>query len=44
MLLVKSHAAFCINPLPDVPILGSSNSAANKDVVSKILTNEDTIF
>ena len=44
MLLVKSHAAFCVNPLPDKPILGSSNSAANKDVVSKILTNGDTIF
>ena len=32
------------NPLPDMPILGSSNSAANKDVVSKLLTNVDTIF
>ena len=25
-----------LNPLPDMPILGSSNSAANKDMVSKI--------
>ena len=32
------------NPLPDMPILGSSNSAANEDVVSKLLTNVDTIF
>ena len=32
------------NPLPHMPILGSSNSAANKDMMSKILTNGDTIF
>ena len=25
-----------INPLPDMPILGPSNSAANKDIMSKI--------
>ena len=25
----------CFNPLPDMPILGSSNSAANKDMMSK---------
>ena len=31
------------NPLPDMPILGSSNSAANKDMMSKIWTNGDTI-
>ena len=24
-----------VNPLPDMPILGSSNSAANKDTMSK---------
>ena len=28
-----------INPLPDKPILGFSNSAANKDMMSKIWTN-----
>ena len=28
-----------LNPLPDTPILGSSNSAANKDMISKIWTN-----
>ena len=33
-----------INPSPDMPILGSSNSAANKDMMSKIWTNEDTII
>ena len=31
------------NPLPDVPILGFSNSAANKDIMSKIWTEKDTI-
>ena len=30
--------------LPNMPILGSWNSAANKDIMSKILTNGDTIF
>ena len=34
----------CNNPLPDVPILGSSNAAANKDMMSKIFTNGATIF
>ena len=29
----------CILTLPDMPILGSSNSAANKDMMSKIWTN-----
>ena len=33
-----------LNPLLDMPILGSSNSARNKDMVSKILINRDTIF
>ena len=28
-----------INPLPDMSVLGSSNSAANKDMMSKIWTN-----
>ena len=32
------------NPLPHMPILGSSNSAANKALMSKILTNGNTIF
>ena len=32
------------NPLLDMPILGCSNSVANKDMMSKILTNGDTIF
>ena len=33
-----------INPLTHMPILGSSNSASNKDIISNILTNWDTIF
>ena len=33
-----------LNPLPDIPILGSSNSAANKDRMSKIWTNGNTII
>ena len=32
------------NPLPYMPILGYSNSAANKDMMSKTLTDGDTIF
>ena len=31
------------NPLPHLPILGSSNSAANKDMMSKTWTNGDTM-
>ena len=33
----------CINPLPDLQILGFSNSAANNDMMSNIWTNRDTI-
>ena len=33
-----------VNPLPYMLILGSSNSAANKDSMSKIWTNGDTII
>ena len=33
-----------VNPLPHMPILASSSSAANKDMMSKLLTNGDTIF
>ena len=40
-ILYKTKA---INPLPDMPILGSSNSAVNKDILSKIRTNGDTII
>ena len=37
---------FCpqFNPLPDMRMLGSSNSAANKDKMSTIRTNEDEII
>ena len=33
-----------LNLFPHMPILGSSNSAANKDTVSKIWTNVDTVI
>ena len=33
-----------INLLPDKPILGFSSSEANKDMMSKLLTNGYTIF
>ena len=38
------HMTIAVNPLPHMPILGSSNSAANKDMMSRILTIGDTIF
>ena len=34
---------FLKNPLADMRILGSLNSAANKDMTSKIWTNWDTV-
>ena len=34
---------FDFNPLPDMPILGSSISAANKDLMSKIWNNGDSL-
>ena len=39
---IKEHAQ--LKPLPHMPILGSSNSAANKDMISLILKNGDTII
>ena len=33
-----------VNPFPHMPIFGSSNSAENKDMISKIWTNGDTII
>ena len=35
----KGCIAIDFNSLPDMPILGSSHSTANKDVMSKIWTN-----
>ena len=32
------------NTLPHMPVWDSSNSATNKDMMSKILTKGDTIF
>ena len=36
---VKVENAGYVNPLPHMPILGSYNSTANKDMTSKIQTN-----
>ena len=36
--------AIFLNPLPDMPFLGFSNSAGNTDIMSKISTNGDTII
>ena len=44
MLLVHLHVYRSINPLPDMAILGSTNSAANRDMMSKIWLNGDTII
>ena len=33
-----------LNPIPDISILGFSNSAENKDMMSKIWTNGDSII
>ena len=33
-----------VNPLPDMPIFGSSNSAEIKDLMSKIWKNGDIII
>ena len=32
------------NPLPDMQILGFTNSAQSKDMMSKLWTNGDTII
>ena len=44
--LVKSKILSGVNPLPHMPILGSSNSAANtgKDMMAKIWKNGNTII
>ena len=43
--ITDHHSSCCaLSPLPNKPILGSSNSEANKDMVSKILTNGGRIF
>ena len=43
LLEQQSILTLYLNPLPVMPILGSSNSAANKDIRLKIWTNGDTI-
>ena len=40
----KSPSNGSTNPLPDMQILGSPNSTANRDMMSEILTNGDTFI
>ena len=40
--MIKYQQNGYVNPLPHMPILGSSNPAANKDMMSEIWTNWDT--
>ena len=40
----KPINSLLLNPLPHMPILGYSNSAANKDLMSNISTNGETII
>ena len=42
--IIVGKEKMLVNPLPHMPILGSSNSVANTDMMSKILTNWDTII
>ena len=46
MLSIWTGLKFCcgVNPLPHMPNFGSSNSTANKDMMSKIWTNGYTII
>ena len=44
VLINYSCLKHAFNPLPHMPILGSPNSVANKDMKSKILTNWDEII
>ena len=39
---ISPFSTVIFNPLPHMAILGFSNSAANKDMMSKIWTNGDT--
>ena len=41
---ICAHLLKLFNPLSDLPILGASNSAINKDMMSKIWKNGDTII
>ena len=38
------HLGDTFKPIPNMPVLGSSNSSANKYMVAKIWTNADTII
>ena len=42
-LINSCFLSIVVNPLPDVPFLRSSDSAANKEVMAKIKTNGDQL-
>ena len=50
IFITSRHAQYAglpctlVSPLPYTPILGSLNSAVNKDTMSKIRTNEDAVI
>ena len=47
MSLVSQNVVLCgenVSPLPHMPILGSSNSAANKYMTAELWTNGDTVI
>ena len=43
IILTLYYTTWTYNPLPDMPILGSFNSAADEDMMSEIWINRDTI-
>ena len=44
MLLVRLHVYRSINPLPYMAMFGSTNSAANRDMMPKIWIDGETII
>ena len=43
-LRIEQSCLSFLNSLPDMPILGSSKSAVNRNMMSQIWTNGDTII
>ena len=44
MMILVRETVENLNPLPNMPILGSSNLAAKKDMMAKIWMDGDTII
>ena len=44
LCMCKRAIYHIFNPLPDKPILGSSDSTSNKDMMSKLWTYGDTVI